>query len=250
MAATTVQRTTTGFHEMEDEWTARFAGRTHSFGELGRRTCGDLVALIQDNEEERDHVALTLLSLNAGGDTIAGRVLLQAMLPKAQRLARTCAGLRDLPMDERRWIAAGAIWEAVQTYPLHRTRSVVGNVALNALAIITKLRPGPEANVDELDDLHLEQLVDEDAEDDGNPTSGNSTFHNLVRVLTWAVDSEVLTRAEVAILARMDLGEDHERAELAESLGVTHGTLVKRTWRIRTKLMTAVQSHVATFGRW
>ena len=78
----------------------------------------------------------------------------------------------------------------------------------------------------------------------------HDTFHDLVTVLTWAIDTEALTPDDVRLLARFDLGELHERDELAEDLGIGRASLTRRVYRIRVKLMEAVQAHIRENGTW
>ena len=230
------------------------AGRIHDFGPLGRHTAGDLLEQLRDMKKaESDRALHSLLVLGHAGDALAERVVLQAMLPKAAALGRTCAGLRPLSPQEAERTALGAMWESIRTYPIRRTNSVAGNLALNALSIITASYPAaaPKGFEEEARETsEIEEALNRDVATDDEPSWGDSSFHDLVTVLRWAIDTGALTRDEVAILARVDLAEAEERADLADQLGITRNALRMRVSRIRTKLMDAVREHITAHGRW
>jgi len=249
-------RTASGhFSALCEEWDRDFAGRSHDFGPLGTIDCGALENSLHTlSRSDADRTVHALLTLAAAGDVTAERVVLQAMLPKTARLARTCSCLRSLSPADAAWSAFSAMWEAVKTYPLHRTTSVVGNLGLNALELINRTLGLPRDHVEEIggytdEDLDA-RMTDTTQAHSSEPTWGDSSFHDLVTVLTWAADTGTLTRQEIAILARADLGEDADKDALADELGSTRTTLSKRVWRIRTKLMTAVQEHIRDHGHW
>jgi hypothetical protein len=236
------------------EWDRDFADRAHDFGSLGILDCGALETVLHTaSKVDADRQLHVLLSQAASGDKIAERVVLQVMLPKTAQLARTCACLRSLSPADAAWSAFSAMWEAVKTYPLHRTRSVAGNLGLNALAVINESLGLPRNHVDEVGvpDEDLEAKMNEGTEArSAEPEWGDSSFHDLLKVLTWAADTGTLTRQEISILARADLGEESDRESLADELQSTRAALSKRVWRIRTKLMEAVHEYVQVNGRW
>lgn len=237
------------------EWHDRYAGIIENFGTLGRHRVGDFEQQLHELPKARmDAVLHELLTLEHSGHEVAGRLLLQLMLPKVAHLARSCTGLHRLGFStkERECAALSAMWEAIHEYPLRRVNSVAGNLALNALSIITTTYGSSRAQHSEVaapDDFLDALLVTPGSESD-EPTSGDSSFHDLVKVLTWAIDANVLTKSEVVLLSRYDLGEPAERTSLAEELSLSAATLSKRVWRIRSKLIEAVRTHISTFGRW
>lgn len=239
------------------EWENRYAGRTADFGSLGTRRAGELEEALHNLPKAKTNAALhELLTLEHSGHEIAGRLVLQLMLPKVAHLSRSCTGFKwqEVPVWERSTVALEAMWEAIHTYPLRRTNSVSGNLSLNALAIITKAYGSykdPRSVDLPVDGVMLQVLHDESTPITADePSWGDTAFHDLVKLLTWAVDAEALTKDEVALLARFDLGEPSERVQLAEDLELSAATLSKRVWRIRTKLIDAVREHIRTFGRW
>lgn len=251
----TTYRTNTGYlSTLCIEWDRDYAGTLHDFGMLGILECGPLEeSLHRVSKSEGDRLLHALLTLAVDGDRVAERLVLQAMLPKTAQLARTCACLRSLSPADAAWSAFSAMWEAVKTYPLHRTTSVAGNLGLNALAIINETLGLPRNHVDEIgvSDEDLEAKMNEGADaQSAEPEWGDSAFHDLVKVLSWAAETGTLARDEISILARADLGEQSDRSALANELGASRAALSKRVWRIRTKLMEAVHEYVQVNGRW
>ncbi|GAA3565623.1 hypothetical protein GCM10022197_21880 [Microlunatus spumicola] len=80
-----------------------------------------------------------LLAYAAGGDDLAARVVLQALLPKVVRMAAV-----DPRAEVDDYVAA--MWCSVAAYPLvRRPTSVAANLALDALKAVHRLRhPAPD----------------------------------------------------------------------------------------------------------
>lgn len=128
--------------------------------------CHDLVDVLDEVRGNPDGVLFALLSEDAAGDAIAGRVILQAMLGKVVKLT-----LRDSrrPADDY----VGAIWCLIRTYPLHaRPTRIAANLALDALKAVSQeaqstrrflelvtLEPGAR-----LEQLHAEAVARVDAD--------------------------------------------------------------------------------------
>ncbi len=85
---------------------------------------GDVLDAVRSHPDE---VLGRLLTLFFSGDASAGRVIIQAMLPKMILMAR-----RDTTHDLGAYLAV--LWERLQTYPLaRRPRKVAANLALDTL---------------------------------------------------------------------------------------------------------------------
>lgn len=81
-----------------------------------------------------DEVLLALLRLHRDGDVLAGRMVLQAMLPKAVRIS-----LRDREASLADVLAV--LWECICVYPIERRpRRVAANLALDTLKGIVASR--------------------------------------------------------------------------------------------------------------
>lgn len=140
------------------------------------------------------------------------------------------------------WSAFSAMWEAVKTYPLHRTASVASNLGLNALAVINKTLGLPRNHVDVIgvSDEDLEAKMNESADaQSAEPEWDDSAFHDLVKVLSWAAETGTLTRDEISILARADLGEDEDRNALADELGSSRAQQARLAYPDETRPCTS-----------
>lgn len=246
------------------EWQTRHATATYDFDELGIMTGAELVQYLsvrsapKVDQDARLHQAITLAQASrTPAAQAAGRAVLQRMIPTAVRLAATCTALVSISTDEAIGTAVSCLWQAIQCYPAHIRRSVQGTLQLNTLSLINSTegvrRRERRVDVIPTDADDLDVLADREEEIDyelGSSATGDRSFDDLVRVLTWAIDTKVLEREEVSILARADLGDAEDRAELAKDLGCTAGTMTKRVWRIRKKLIDAVRTYVTEHGSW
>lgn len=96
----------------------------------GLDTLGGLPALVG---QDADGVLLALVRLAQAGAPLAGRAVLQLMLGKVARVARSQYGCGD--REEALAAAVGALWQSVATYPVgRRPVRVAANLALETLA--------------------------------------------------------------------------------------------------------------------
>ena len=105
---------------------------------------------------DADRVLAALIEETAGGDVLAGRVVLQAMLGKVVNMAR-----QDRHASVDSYVAA--MWCRIATYPLRdRPRSIAANLALDVLKTVQRetrwSRSGSEvalvSSVESMDYLH------------------------------------------------------------------------------------------------
>lgn len=88
-----------------------------------------------------DEVLRALVTASLGGDSSAGRVVIQAMLPKMILMAK-----RDAEHDLGAYLAA--LWERVQTYPLgRRPNRIAANLALDTLKMVKRQSTGQRTAV-------------------------------------------------------------------------------------------------------
>lgn len=89
--------------------------------------CATLTDVLEAVPRDPDGALLALLSASAGGDELAGRVVLQAMLGKVVRMAA-----RDVTATADDYVAV--MWCLIPTYPLtQRPVRVAANLALDTL---------------------------------------------------------------------------------------------------------------------
>lgn len=115
----------------------------------GTRTLGQVLGLVS---ERPDEVLGVLVGAARAGDTLASRVVLQAMLGKLVRMAQVD---RYAVVDD--YVAA--LWCTVATYPLAaRPRRIAANLALDTLKAVQRERRPPG------DTAASPQAVSEDAD--------------------------------------------------------------------------------------
>jgi len=228
-------------------------GRTHpalagcgSLPELLSRICGGQRAA-------RDRVLLELLGLSRDGDRLAGRLVLQAMLPKAVRLAMSIVRRPDVLGDQEEALAraVAALWQVIATYPLTaRPGRVSANLALDTLALVQRGHTGssyfspsfPVQPYADLTELGEAGRRDTDPDDFTGPADAQ-----LLNLLAWAVRTGVLEPLEAHWLTRIYLGpaRDGEPAQgpaVAAELGISWVALRQRCHRLARRLGQAAEA--------
>jgi hypothetical protein len=208
-------------------------------------------ALVQADAGTRDRMLLALLEL-ARTEELAGRVVLQAMLGKAVRLAGTHltrqAQFGGADGEEALAVAVAALWQVIRTYPVAtRRRRVAANLALETLALVHRgqvggaVRGGQEVPIADLRVPGLEERV----------TGGEQVpvDAELVAVLAWAVQQAVITPAEARLLATVygvdSTGRPMDGPRLAAELGVSWPAVRQRCSRSVRRLAGAVRTQAA-----
>lgn len=227
--------------KLDVEWAARYADRSRDFGLEATCTGTELRALL-DNKDSRDEVAYLLLTAARAGNRDAERALVQALIPVARRMAHRLRTLDDFDWGDRVSIAIVAAWEAVRTFKLRYRTRVWANLTMTLLDRLTPYRTANQRHVEDqtivVDHTVMVEVVDADPAD-----SSASPEAKLAVLFTWAIDTGVLSRDEVALLSRVALG-DEPRAQIAGELGLTDDTLRKRVERTRQKLSAAVRAEL------
>ncbi len=183
---------------------------------------------------ETDQILLALLRHGQQGDVLAQRTVLQLMMAKAIRIARSQRGIlegQDAFAD-----SVAALWETIRTYPTERRPvRVAANLALDTLSRVHRrhrrrlaVRTG----------LVEEQLA---VYDDPRAMPAEAEVH---RVLAWAVVERVITHQEAQLLVLVyTVGPDGGPArshEVAAHLGTTAVAVRKRCQRAIHRVAAAV----------
>lgn len=207
-------------------------------GVLGRHaTVGQVMSAVAGVSCSRDADSdlHALLTLHAGGCPVAGRAVLQTMLGKVARLARTAhrRGLTDPTAT-----ALEAMWRAVSRYPLSRTSAVAANLAMEALAALPQ-----SPRVDEV------LFNDEMAADLRHAALDQSSERRdlAAQTLRWALDHRVLTELDTRILVRLYCADPDQAADgrtVAGEFGLSYPALRQRHSRATRALAAAVRSHM------
>jgi hypothetical protein len=205
---------------------------------------GLLRRIADEDPVGRDAVLLALLELARGGDELAGRVVLQVMLPKAVRVAMSVVRRPDVLGDreEAQARAVAALWQAIATYPLlTRPARVPGNLALDTLALVQRGHTGsshftvafPEQSFADLQVLGEAGRLDVGPDDLFGPADAE-----LLMLLAWSVRSGVLELQEARLLARIYLpdGQPPDTGVIAAELGISRAALRQRCSRLARRL--------------
>lgn len=246
------------FGQLIDEWarlcqlpsTARQLARwgTTETTLTGFTSLQQLVTGIDEGTREEDDAWLgALIRLAQSGQTMAGRTVLQAMLPKLTRFAHTTRPTSEStePEDHRHVIVA-TFWTVLSGYPIHRRPSrVAAGLALDTLHTLTAGTRATAVEVpvpaDALDQVAGGQLEDVEPGPDGGELSSNA---DLLEVIAWGIDSGVLSGEDAAVLTRVYLPEKKRATSstVAAELGLSASALRQRCSRARRRLIAAVQA--------
>ena len=207
------------------------------------------VQLLQSEEvtaRDRDAIFLGLLERSQDGDRLAGRVVLQTMLPAAVRLARAITSRPDMlgDQDEAFALVLGALWQMVATYPVTRRRAKVpANLYLDTLALVRRghtssthraARTFPEQSYADIRTVAEPGRLDPGRDDPAGPADAQ-----LCTLLAWAVRSSVLRLDEARLLARV-YGLEGGRADagpaVAAELGLSWPALRQRCHRLARRV--------------
>jgi|GEM_PF-1420364 len=171
---------------------------------------------------EKDRVLVALLC-RARSEPVAGRIVLQGVLPGLKRLfARMLCDARE---REELWSTLLAeAWERICCYPLHRQRRVAANLLLD-----TRKRT-------------LKALVRTREQPPGTGTSLDARFPAPVFVdgdvkglLDAAVKAGAITRAESRLIFRTRI-DQRPLGAVAGPLGISRHTLIVRRVRAEQRL--------------
>lgn len=224
---------------LNTEWTKLIAEKEHQFGSLGTATSAAILEKIRTSRNAaQDCVLYELVTLAHAGDRNAERVLLQALIPAAQRMAHRVRSLDDFDRHDRVGYAIGAAWESIKRYKLHLRARVMANLTMNMLGI---LAPEKSAN-DRIIADHTTPVATDvlEAEAGAWVAPEPTAEERLAELFTWALDTNLVTTAEIALLSRTALS-DEKHAAIAADLGITVACLRKRADRIRARIAGAAK---------
>ena len=248
------------YRQLIDEWidlnqlnSSRLAVRRWGQAEpalQGHGRPADLVDAVDGADAAgQDRMLLALVRLTQAGYQLAGRVVLQLMLPKLGRIAIRTAGhgSDSAWTEDRRHIVVAEFWDVISGYPVERrASSLAANLSLETLRRVTNPRSREQDRP--VDPEVLKQRIGEQVELALPGTlSIDSSFDE---VLGWAVYHRAITRADGQLLAlvyRPQPGPSGT-AEVARDLGCTTAAIRQRCSRARRRLIAAVQAQMTAEG--
>lgn len=190
------------------------------------------VQLLQSAEVtacDRDGVLVGLLERAQDGDRLAGRVVLQTMLPAAVRIAHAITSRPDVlgDQDEAFALVLAALWQVVATYPVASRRAKVpANLYLDTLALVRRGHTSsshrsalvfPEQSYADIRIAAEPGQLDAGWDDPAGPADAQ-----LCTVLAWAVRSRVLHFDEARLLVRV-YGLDGSPSDGGPAVAVEYG---------------------------
>jgi hypothetical protein len=210
---------------------------------------GSLEALVRQisraEPARRDPMLLALLALAQDGDRLAGRVVLQVMLPKAVRVAMSIVRRPDVGGDreEAYATAVAALWQVIASYPIERRpRRVTANLALDTLAVVQRGHTGSShfARVfPERPCADLRQVCEPVHHDPEPDELAGPADAELLMLLAWAVRTAVLPLDQARLLARaygLDGQPTAGSAQVAAQYGLSPAALRQRCHRLARRL--------------
>lgn len=210
--------------------------------------------------EQTNELLLALIRLFQRGHQLAGRVVLQALLPKLAKTATHAGGMctssSDTWAEDRRHITLAEFWDVMADYPVERrTSSVASNLALDTLHRVTGARKPPtDLPVDPHD------FRDEENRDgarrtwlaglsttDPDPVEEITPDSNLLEVIAWGMRNATISQDEAQLLVASYLPERTQGfgfAAVAEQLGLSQAAVRQRCSRASRKLTEAVRAEL------
>lgn len=241
--------TDTVFAQLNREW-PRLAADPTSTAQLRRwsvahpalrgvATLAELPVHVRRHEDP-NAVLLAVLVLHQNGAPLAGRVLLQLMLPKLVSITH-CARLDPLGhagpvFGEKAAATVAAFLECAADQPT-KAKTIAGALALRTLGKITAPSRAPGR---ELRSVSLETVEESETWVDGSAQLTGADVE-LAELLAWATASRTITTAERQLLELVYLEQpDASRADIAAELGITCASLRKRLSRTVGRVRVAV----------
>lgn len=225
---------------LNQEWETVHADAIHDYGSLGTATADEMLTRVRSlkhGSAEQDAALYELLTLAWRRHSPAERLLVQLLIPVAQRMAHRVARLGDLDRVDRVGYAIGTAWEVIGAYKPRLRRRVHANLTMTLLGFLS---PDQTANDRVVHDntFAVQDDVLADAAGEWEATDDPAEVR-LARLFTWATDRGVLATEDVALLSLVSLsGRSH--GDIADELTISVDCLRKRVHRIRERLSNAV----------
>ncbi len=203
----------------------------------------------------KDQIMLALLAAFHDGDQVAGRILLQAMLPGLTHLTRRIRVPRGTHHDETLQRTLTEFWCVISSQENLPPRGVAGRLQLDTLHRLTQHRRTHDAWEE-----HTSAIADVFDDDDVPPPGSATTvgpLHSpaqlspatgtydadagLLELLLHARDTSVITEDDARFLAEVYVVSDN-MAHAARRLGKQPAAVRQRCGRLRRRLIEAVMA--------
>ena len=237
----------------------------------GFKTPGAVLDELVDgaSPERVDAIAHALLERVRSDDQLAGRVLLQSMLPCLVNVSRRSMPPRGTDHEEQLQRVLAEFWSVIGRPTSLPHRRVLARLQLDTLHRVSSHRRSSDAweehtTYQEHSD-HEQQLPEQISSDpagqtqlrlvvDNSPTPARASFDpeaGLYELVLSARAAGVITPPEAQFLVDVYLNgsaEENTLAEAARRLGLSHTAVRQRCTRLRSKLVDAVLSDLGEHG--
>lgn len=212
----------------------------------------------------KDTAIHALLDRHVAGDRVAGRVLLQAMLPGLVDLARRGRAPRsEASFDDQVQRAVTEFWGVISLERHLAVDGIAGRLLLDTLNRFSSHRRSRDAweehtsfswndweGADEIvaGEIGRQLVTREAAETEQLLAAAAGELDpsgDLIQLLAWARVEGAIDDDEVDLLVEVYLCGDRDLKQTALRLGVPHATLRKRVSRTRQALAQAVRAETA-----
>lgn len=244
----------------------RWARRETALADFSR--LGEIVDAIDAGSYARtNEILLALIRLFQNGHQLAGRVVLQALLPKLTKTAAYAGGMCTSSVDtwaeDRRHITIAEFWDVMADYPVdRRTSSVASNLALDTLHRVTGARkPTTDVPVDPHRFLHDSETRDRARRSwlagacvtDPDPANEITPDSDLLEVISWGLRRGAISQDEAQLLVASYLPERTTGfgfADVAIQLGLSQAAVRQRCSRASRKLAEVVRLEITSSTLW
>ena len=204
---------------------------------------------------EKDQILLALIKLFHDGHPLAGRVVLQAMLPGISTIRPSKAVVdTSESIEDRQHATLAEFWTTLSDYPHTRTTSVAANLMLDTLNRVsdTKARlPTPIA----VDPATLQAVTEEPYEGDFETATACITEDtDIADLLTWGQERGHITTAEVALLTAVYVTAPYRHtgacdyATATTRFGISARTVRRRCAAATSRLTEAIRCEIYPAG--
>lgn len=201
-----------------------------------------------ENPASRDAIMLALIRLTKAGEHLAGRILLQQMMPALVNIGRR-HHVADSAAETRTWnqnrddrqIIIATFWEVISNYPDdRRTTKIAANLALDTLLQVSRII-----------DRHLHEIPsDKIAHYSPNPPPERlreTADTELPELLRGAIATGTLT-ADAADMLHSIYGLRESPRDYSQRTGLTYDTVRQRCTRAKRVLQQAAVAEPVTLA--
>lgn len=208
------------------------------------RPCDVVDAIDAADDDAKAEMVTALLRLVQAGHQIAGRILLQQMLPLIGKFTRTPKSrARDAESnrwpEDRRHIAVAEFWDLINTIDLDRSTRPIGTLSW---ALYYRLNTRPYEGqptvfpVGDPQDLLRYATPISNAEQDSPHAEDHFT---LTQVLEWAVDGEIISSLDAQLLTHIYI-DGHTALQAAERFQLGYDQTRTHCSRAKRRIAAAV----------